>query len=237
MPWMLLLALLTTLVLAGCGVLGGNTPPTPVPPTPTPTPAQIAQQSAAAMAGLKSAHFILSIEGQPQPTGFGFQLLGAEGDVVAPDKLKARLKARLGQSPVDSELVVLGKERFLKNPFSGKFEPLMLQIGSLAMLDPDHGAPLLLRDLQNPTAGAREQVDGVDSDVLSGTLNPADLTALFGGTPVSDPVQAQVWIGTVDRLVRKVRLSGPIATGEPAAIVRTLTLSGFNQDVTIERPA
>ena len=47
----------------------------------------------------------------------------------------------------------------------------------------------------------------------------------------------QLWIGTADRLVHKARLSGPVAAGEPAAIVRTLTLSGFNQDVAIERPA
>src|SRR5207249_10845070 len=97
------------------------------------------------------AHFVLAVEGLTQPTGFGFQVSGADGDVVAPDRLKAKLSARLGQSAGKSELVVLGKDRFLKNPRSGKFEPLSMPIGSLALLDPQQGAAKLLRDLKDPT--------------------------------------------------------------------------------------
>src|SRR5438067_10398180 len=224
----LLVGELAGLLLAGCGGAPPTPTATPVPPTPTPTPAQVAQLSAAAMAQLKSAHFVLAVDGLAQSTGFALQVSGAEGDVVAPDRLKARLKARLGQSPVDSELVVLGQERFLKNPLSGKFEPLTVPIGSLALLDPQQGAAKLLRDLKDPAAGGRETLDGAEADVIAGTLEARELTDLFGGDPGASPVPTQLWIGTADRLVHKARLSGPVAAGEPAAIVRTLTLSGFN---------
>jgi len=169
---------------------------------------------------------------------FGFQVTSAEGDAVAPDQLHAKLKARMGPNPVDSELVVLGAEKFIKNPLSGKFEALTVPLGTLALLDKDHGAPLLLHKLADPIVSGREAVDGVDSEVIAGTLSPADLAPLVTGLPpASAPVKAQAWIGASDRLVRKVRLEGPISQGEPAAIVRTLLLSSFNEDVTIKRPA
>src|SRR5581483_4781749 len=71
---------LAAVLLAGCG--GAGVQPTPAPPTPTPTPAQIAQQSAAAMAGVHSVHVKLDLQGQVPPTVFGFQVTSAEGDAV-----------------------------------------------------------------------------------------------------------------------------------------------------------
>jgi hypothetical protein len=228
-------ALAVALLLAGCSGLGPQ--PTPAPPTPTPGPQQIAQQAAAAMAEVRTAHFKLDFEGQPPPTALGFQLTSAEGDTAAPDKLKAKLKARFGPNPIESELVVLGSDKLLKNPLSGRFEALTLPLGSLALLDKDRGVPLLLRNAKDPALAGRENVDGAEADVLTGTLAAADLAPLVTGLPpVAQPVKAKAWIGSSDRLVRRVRLEGPISAGEPAAIVRILTLSAFNQDVTIQRP-
>ena len=221
---------LAALVFTGCGGSGPE-------PGPTVAPADLVNQAASAMEQVRSAHFALDVEGQQPTTEFVLQVTRAEGDAVAPDRLKAKVTARLGQSPLETELVVIGQEKFLKNPLSGKFEPQTALPGSYAILDKDRGAPRLLRNLQNPTLGGRESVDGVECDVVSGTLNAADLTALFGDNPVSQPVKTQVWISTTEKQVRRVRLSGPIANGEPESIERTITLSAFNQDVTVERPS
>jgi hypothetical protein len=141
----------------------------------------------------------------------------------------------VGQSPIQTELVVLGNEKFLKNPLSGKFESQALP-GTYAFLDKDRGAPLLLRNLKEPTVTVRESVDGTEADVLTGTLEASDLAVLFGDKPAAAPVKTEVWVATSDRLVPRVRLTGPVLESDPATIVRTLTLSGYNQDVSIERP-
>ena len=137
------------------------------------------------MAEVRTAHFTLTFEGQPPPTALGFQLTSAEGDTAAPDKLKAKLKARFGPNPVESELVVLGSEKLLKNPLSGRFEALTLPLGSLALLDKDRGVPNLLRTAKDPVLASQESVDGTEADVLTGNirrfLDGEELDATFDG--------------------------------------------------------
>ena len=87
-----------------------------------------------------------------------------------------------------------------------------------------------------------QEVDIEDVQVMA----PFDLAIFAHATPFGNRPSvkkrstrgpAKLWIGTGDRLIHKAVLSGAVAKDEPDAMVRTFTLSGFNQDVTIERPA
>ena len=60
----------------------------------------------------------------------------------------------------------------------------------------------------------------------------------FLGNPPSDrEADAEIDVGKEDGLLRKLTLSGPIAADEPDDAERTVTLSRFGEQITIEAPA
>ena len=46
----------------------------------------------------------------------------------------------------------------------------------------------------------------------------------------------ELWIGKDDKLVRRLRLTGPISSAEDAAAVRTVELSEFDEAVRVTAP-
>ena len=62
---------------------------------------------------------------------------------------------------------------------------------------------------------------------------------LTTAVPIARPgltVGIETWIDVNDSRIRQVYLQGPIAPGEPENIVRKITLSDFDEEITIEPP-
>jgi hypothetical protein len=49
-------------------------------------------------------------------------------------------------------------------------------------------------------------------------------------------VKGTIWIGKEDRLVRRVRLDGPFGGDDPDDVIRVVTLSKFDEPISIELP-
>jgi hypothetical protein len=49
-------------------------------------------------------------------------------------------------------------------------------------------------------------------------------------------IDTEVWVDTEDFLLRRIRLEGRITEGEESGIVRTISLSDFDQSLEIELP-
>jgi len=82
-----------------------------------------------------------------------------------------------------------------------------------------------------------EKVDGTVCFYLKGSIISEDLDAIAAGKAAEGlPVEVDIWIGVDDRLLRKVIFDGQIHKDENAEIIRTLTLSKFNQLIDIESP-
>jgi hypothetical protein len=222
-----LVALLLLLALAGCGG-GGKTAGPPV--------ADVVKQTTAATAAQKSFHFNLNVE-NPPPSSSGLSLTRADGDLVVPDNLKAKVAGTFNGIPITSQIVFAGPRQFLMNPLTSKWQSFTTKTSPIAFFSPAKGVLAAVKGATDLELEGTEPVAGVDCYHLVGKLKARDVTGFLGNAPSDREADADLYVGKSDHVLRKLTLSGPIADGEPDDIVRTVTLSKFGEQVTIEAPA
>src|SRR5260370_13602878 len=82
---------------------------------------------------------------------------------------------------------------------------------------------------------AAEQVQGVDPQKVEATSSATQIHGMLPQLNSSGDVEAVIWIGGSDHLIRKAVLSGPFGdSGSPSSV--EVDLSGFNGSVTISSP-
>jgi lipoprotein LprG len=223
------MSLLFALLVTACGSDEAEAPATA-----TPEPAALLQQAAARMEQVRSLHFLLEHENGSTKIVRGIAMTEAEGDLVAPDKMQATVKGSLG--PVDFEvgIVILGADAWIQNPITHRWDDEDITIDQV--FDPQEGVVGLVRSAQSPTIEDTEKVGGVDCYRVEATLDSGDLTQLPGDPQPGRSVPTTAWVGVKDPLVHKIEIRGPVASGESDDLVRTLTLTRFDEDVSIAPP-
>jgi hypothetical protein len=230
----LLLSALVVLCLLPLACGGGGKKPDsggPLPPA-----AGVLAKAVERAATMKTFHFRLEHENGVSAIPLGLGLSTAEGDVIVPDRLQAKLEAKAGTQPVRVEVIGIGDQAWITNPFNRQWQPLPSGTTIKDVFDPTQGIKAVANALENAEVTAEEQVDGVATYRVEGTIDSAMLEA---AAPIAEPgltVKVKVWIGKDDSLIRRVRLEGPIAPGEPSNIVRKLDVSKFDESVSIEPP-
>lgn len=224
--------LLFALLPLACSCGGGKQEPTgPLPPA-----ADVLAGAVERAAAMKSFHFRLEHENGETPIPLGLGLSTAEGDVIVPDRMKAKVEAKAGTQPVRVEVIGIGDEAWITNPFNREWQPLPSGNTIRDVFDPAQGITAVANALENAEVTAEEQVGGVATFRVEGTVDSGVLEA---AAPIAEPgltVTVKVWIGKDDSLIRRIRLEGPIAPGEPSNIVRKLDISQFDESVSIEPP-
>ena len=98
--------------------------------------------------------------------------------------------------------------------------------------DPTTGLPAVIPQGTDPKYVSKGQVDGQDCYQVATTYTAAQVRNLISELDSSGPVDARVWVGTSDHLVRKAVLSGAFGDDGTAATVE-VTISSFNGPVVI----
>jgi hypothetical protein len=203
---------------------------------PLPPAAEVLTKAVERVATMKTFHFRLEHENGASPIPLGLGLSTAEGDVVVPDRLQAKLEAKAGTQPVRVEVIGIGDQAWITNPFNRQWQPLPSGTTIKDVFDPTQGISAAVNALENAEVTAEEEVGGVATYRVEGTVDSAILEA---AAPIAEPgltVKVKVWIGKDDSLIRRIRLEGPIAPDEPPNIVRKLDVSKFDEPVSIEPP-
>ncbi len=198
--------------------------------------ADIMSKASDALRNVRSVHFKLTSSGGMMAIGTGLAARSIEGDVVRPDRLKATVVSTFGSLTVTLGFMIVGTRAYITNPISKKWEEMPGAAGAPNLLDPDQGASALLRQVTQLKKQQNEAVDGVECYRVGGVVGASLIAGLVGAPGSSNSLAGEVWVGTTDFLVRKLRLAGPIASNEPPQIERTLVLSNYNEKVTIEPP-
>ena len=232
--WVRLLVLLAVLPLAaacgGGGEEAGDTP-TALPPS-----EEILPKVVERVAAVESFHFRLEHEGGFSPIPLGLKLRTADGDIIVPDRMQAKLEAEAGGTLVRVEVIGIGEEGWITNPFSREWQPLPSGTTISAIFDPAAGITAVANSLQEVSVAGIESVGGRETYLLEGQVDSGVLEA---AAPIAEPgltVIVKVWVDVEDYTIRQVRLEGPFAPDEPAAIVRILSLSRFDEPISIESP-
>lgn len=233
--WFGLLAMLlgALALAAACG--GGGEEASPTPAT-LPPADEILPKVVERVGALKSFHFRLEHENGLSPIPFDLKLKTAEGDVQVPDRMQAKLETDVAGALLRVEVIGIGEEGWMTNPFSHQWQSLPKGTTISAIFDPAAGIQAVASSLQEVRVAGVEKVGGDNTYLLEGQVDSGVLEA---AAPIAEPgltVNVKVWVDVEDYTIRQVRLEGPFAPGEPENIVRILSLSKFDEPVSIEPP-
>ena len=208
---------------AGCGGSSG------------PSAQELVAESAAKTSAVETFHLVVDIENVPAPSS-GLGLTFVDGDVVVPDKLSGRVGGTFLGLSLSTDLVVVDDEYFLKVPFTGKWQKIDVDTLPSAFFDPEQGILAVIEGAADLERDGSEEVGGVPSYKLTGTVQADALKPLLNTAEGSQSLAMELWIGEEDMLLRRLRLTGPISSEEGADAVRTVELSAFDEPVQIVAP-
>ena len=136
--------------------------------------------------------------------------------------------------PVKINVLVDGENQFWTDPASSKWAPMPTELNMAEFFDPSKGLADIVGGVKNLTSDGTENIDGTDTYRLKGNVPAQALKSLSSEVSATGDLTTTLWIGANDFLIRKVTLQGPVLSGEPADIVRTITMKDYNKDVKIE---
>ena len=218
-------ALLTAVVLSGCG---GSEPEE--------SASDLLTRAKTTLDDASSAHFVLTSENAPTS---GTLLVGGEGDIARPASFEGTLKVIALGSTVDLEVVSVDGTVYAQLPFTSGFsevDPAQFGFGDPgALLDPETGISQLLAEAEGAELGEERRVDGEVVREVTAQL-PGDLVEqILTSADPKQPVQARFSIASDSAELRRAELTGPFFSADTDATY-TLELSDFEADVDITAP-
>jgi hypothetical protein len=220
----LLAAFVLVLVLAGCG---GNAK--------GPAPAAIVAAATKATSAEKSFHFVYDEQHGPASTK-GLHLIYADGDVVLPGNVKADVTGTLLGLPLRSTLVVVGGKYYVRNPFTQSWQSVSVATNPVSFFNPAKGVLAVIAGATQLQGKASEKVDGQDAYHVKGRVPVSAISPILGNAPSSKLVDVDLWIDEQSSRLLRVRISGPVESGDPSNAVRTVDLSSYGKRVVITVP-
>jgi len=196
--------------------------------------ADVLRRGAERMDRVKSFHFELEHEKGTTQIVRNLQMVTASGDVVPPDRLRLDAKAKSGPLNIAVGIIAIPGHSYITNPLTGRWEEE--QISVAAFFDPATGVTALMRAATEPRVTGTEKVDGRNAYRVEAFVDSGSMT-LFASNPVAGrKLKARAWVGVDDPVLVRVEIEGAVSEGEPAALLRRLTLSKFDEPIQINAP-
>ena len=230
----LLGAVFTALILVGCAH-SPQADPTAI-PAPTPTPIDVKAlltRSGEATGALKTFRFQLEHNGEGgTPLTDTLAVTEADGTVVSPDGLSIEFAGTVGSFAVRSSLITLGDDSYMTNPLTGAWEQVAREVSPLGFFDPQRGIGSMMTEVQSPVLVSKSDTEFE----IEGALPVQALKPLLGGLTQGTTVNVRLTIDATTFFLKQAILDGRVTATEPDGVIRTITLSEFNEQVTIEPP-
>ena len=224
MPVLAVLVCLLAFLLSACGGSGSSQ---------VPDAKQLIKDAQAAILRVTSYHFKLVTANVG--TQAKLPIVGAEGDIVVPDKLKANANTLLLGNIVQVQMIAIGNQQYIL--LFGAWQATTGLLDPRTLSDPQKGVASILGHIQNPSTPTDSTFGGRPCWQIKGKLDPAYLTGITGGgAPAGSTDDITSCIGKTDKLPYQIIIKGPAAAGDTDKTVRTFTLSKFGEQVTIEAP-
>lgn len=234
------------LVTTGCGRSDSEDPtPTTVspppsiaaPPTPTPiNPVAALRRSGEVMKGLEAFHFRFHHEKGGLELLPGTLIREVEGDVVKPDGLSVSFSGSVGTGfAIKASLIALGDEGYMTDPLTGKWTAGPTGVSALGFFDPSRGVEAMMSEVVQPALLRVDEDDG-PSFTLAGRLAAEALAPLVGKTLEGSIVQVELTIHAERLHLLEARFTGVVTPTDSADTVRVITLSGFDEPISIKAP-
>ncbi len=227
------LCLLVLLVVA-VGACGGNAAKLGDVDTPT-----LLTRTSERLNAVKSVHFNLAIDGTAYiDSARTVQLRSATGDIVTPDKMQTEIKIAVGSANVAVKLIAIGDNKYQTNLLTGQWGPAQagFDYSPTVFFDKQQGLSSVIGKLRDVERLPDETIDGQPAYHLKGKVSREAITPMTSGAIEGDPVTAELWIAQDTANLLKLVLTEPQTPNKPKPATWTLTLSRYDQPVTISTP-
>ena len=184
---------------------------------------------------MDSFHFVMKVENGVIPLLEGIDGVDAEGDALRSGRWQAAFHTNV-VVPKTVTIRGVGGQVYVTDSFTGSWKRYVTEADPAAFFDKDIGAKALFESVRSPARLADSIVDGQRAYHLLGRAKAEWVAFITGVVEPDEEVWIEMWLTEADDYLVKVRLIGPVAPQDSADIVRTVTLSDFNQDVKIETP-
>jgi hypothetical protein len=224
------------LTLAGCG---GEPEPAPTPVPETVTPQEILEAASTRLAETQSVHFTLDVAGDTFiDSSKTIRLLGAEGDLVRPDRVQTTFQAEVLGRAVSLQLITIGDQSWTTNILTGEWgsAPLEFSYQPDVLFSTQDGIGPVMGRVKDVTRAADEQIDGRDAFHVQAEVDESIVGPLTYYTIKGSPVTANLWIDRETNDLLRAKLAEPQREDGSEPAVWTLDLSHHGQPVEIEPP-
>jgi lipoprotein LprG len=233
----LALILIAALLLTACGG-GSNTPEA------LPDPTALLQKAADDIQNIRALRFKLQVTGAPAFVDFQntIAIVSADGAYAEPDRIQAKVVARLIGVPGEVEIVAIGDTQYMKNAIltAGNWLEQQFSPGFNAetLIRSENGIESAIRKFYNLKMIGREQLFSVDVYHLTGEAKAADISALTVDLIRDADVVADIYINVETGRVEQVKMVQPATkTDTQDATTWTLEIFDYNAtDIVIEKP-
>lgn len=192
------------------------------------------------LADVQSLHFMLDIEGETYiDDGNTIRLLSAEGDLARPDKVVVEFRINvLNTADVSIRMVTIGEQSWTTDLITGNWGDAPPEFGydPSVLYDNQDGLGPVMGKLDNPELTGTEEVDGREAHVITGTVEADVIEPLTAGTMAGDDVAITLWIDIETSDLLRVVVVEPENPDKDESATWTMTLSNFDEEVTIEPP-
>jgi hypothetical protein len=223
------------LILGGCG----SSPPEPTPPTPTPTPDEILARASGRLAETNSVHFTLEVDGETYvDTAKSIRLVGAEGDLVRPDRVRATFQSEIIGRTISLQLITVGEESWTTNLLTGEWEtaPVEFAYRPDVLFSTQDGIGPVMGRVQNVERLPDEEIAGRPVYHLHADVEESIVGPLTYYTVTGSPVSVDLWIDLETGDLLRARMAEPPGADRPNPAVWTLDLSNHGKELVIEPP-
>jgi len=208
-------------------------------PEPTSTPAALLELASKRLAETPTVHFALDVQGETFiDTGRNIRLLGAEGDLLRPDRVRTTFKAEVMGRAISLQLVTIGDESWTTNILTGEWEnaPLEFAYQPDTLFSTQDGIGPVMGRVQNAERLEDEEIEGRPTYHLRATVDQSVVGPLTYYTITGSPITVDLWIDQETHDLLRAQLSEPPGPERPNPAVWTLNLSHHGQDISIEPP-
>jgi hypothetical protein len=219
----------SALVVVGLAACGGLQPQ---------DPGQALHEGGAAMAKLKTVNATLTFT-KGTVTFQTFTLVKATARLLLPTDSDTTFTVRKQDVQFALEVIITGGRVYLRPPFSSFTELTGADAGVIPdlakLFEAQGGLPAIIPAGVKPRYLGADKVGDVDSHKVEATYTASQIHSMLPQLNASGDVDAVLWIGGSDHLIRKAVLSGLFGDNGTASSVE-VDLSGFNGAVTISPP-
>ena len=227
--------MLSALLLGACTSSTAATPT--LEPTSSLSALQILQRASEKMTALKSAHFIMTDEGETSAKFFGMTFQSMEGQIRLPDSFSVSVEAVTSLGFFKVNIVAAQGQAFMGDIFV-KDEWNPIPFDDLPFNFANLGLTLnsIVPAIQDPVVTGVEEVGGVTSWRIEGVVSSETLKTLVTGADEGFQVALQIWIGQDQHLLRKIGIQGQVFEQDSPGVVRVLVIDRFDEPVEIVLP-